>query len=363
MLDPSYIADDIANIPSNYSRIIGRELELQMRDLPKLLKFTQLSPEQFLQDDILLTTRQQVQILHNALNLSPHPDFGLRLGRHLTPATHGAMGFLVNSSPNLLMALQAFQAFVPTRMSFVRLNFKTQQEWVECEIRFETLLSEEIYRSLLECCLMVFVACAEFIIGRPLAEAQIYFSFAKPSYSHVYSDYFAADYQFSAPYSKIRIPIETCHIANVSANHDNYVLAMKQCETMLSQLKSHKCSTTYQLQKLMLSQPLGTFSEDDAAAALFISKRTLARRLAKENNSYSDIRDKLLSEQASHYLRHSTMSVEVIASLLNYHDSANFRRAFKRWFAVSPKEYRQKLAIPPSLQLSPTEEGVLITKT
>ncbi|HNB19580.1 MAG TPA: AraC family transcriptional regulator ligand-binding domain-containing protein [Agitococcus sp.] len=345
MLDPSYMADDIANIPSNYSRIIGRELELQMRDLPKLLKFTQLSPEQFLQDDILLTTRQQVQILHNALQLSPHPDFGLRLGRHLTPATHGAMGFLVNSSPNLLMALHAFQSFVPTRMSFVRLNFKTQQEWVECEIRFETLLSEEIYRSLLECCLMVFVACAEFIIGRPLTEAQIFFSFAKPNYSHVYRDYFMANYQFSAPYSNIKIPLETCHIPNASANYDNYVLAMKQCETMLSQLKSHKCSTTYQLQKMMLSQPLGTLSEEDAAAALFISKRTLARHLAKEGSSYMEIREKLLSEQASHYLRNSTMSVEAIASLLNYHDSANFRRAFKRWFAVSPKEYRQQFVV------------------
>ena len=40
-----------------------------------------------------------------------------RLGKCLTPTTHGAMGFLVNSSPNLLMALKAFQAFMPTRIS------------------------------------------------------------------------------------------------------------------------------------------------------------------------------------------------------------------------------------------------------
>lgn len=335
-------SQDIANIPSNYSRIIGRELGLQIRDLPKLLKFTQLSPEQFLQEDVLLSARQQIQILNNALQLSPYQDFGLRLGRHLTPATHGAMGFLVNSSPNLLMALQAFQSFVPTRMSFTRLNFKTKQDWVECEIKFDVVLNADVYRSLLETCLMVFVACAEFIIGRPLTEAHIDFSFAKPSYSHVYSDYFAGHYQFSAAYSSIKIPLATCHIVNVCANHENYVLAMKQCETMLSQLKSHKCSTTYQLQKMMLLQPLGTLSEEDAAAALFISKRTLARRLAKEGSRYMEIREKLLSEQASHYLRNSTMSVEAIASLLNYHDSANFRRAFKRWHGVSPKQYRQR---------------------
>jgi AraC-like DNA-binding protein len=48
-----------------------------------------------------------------------------------------------------------------------------------------------------------------------------------------------------------------------------------------------------------------------------------------------------LSQQASSYLRNSRMSVEAIASLLNYHDSANFRRAFKRWLKLSPKQYRQ----------------------
>ncbi|WP_223268800.1 AraC family transcriptional regulator [Marinobacter nauticus] len=27
---------------------------------------------------------------------------------------------------------------------------------------------------------------------------------------------------------------------------------------------------------------------------------------------------------------------------MNYHDSANFRRAFKRWFGVTPDEYRKR---------------------
>jgi AraC-like DNA-binding protein len=28
---------------------------------------------------------------------------------------------------------------------------------------------------------------------------------------------------------------------------------------------------------------------------------------------------------------------------LNYHDSANFRRAFKRWYHCPPNEYREQL--------------------
>ena len=79
-----------------------------------------------------------------------------------------------------------------------------------------------------------------------------------------------------------------------------------------------------------------------AAAQLFISKRTLARRLRAEGTGFRQIRDEIISQQATGYLRDSHMSVEAIAALLNYHDSANFRRAFKRWFQVSPDQYRQR---------------------
>jgi AraC-like DNA-binding protein len=337
------VDEDVANIPSNYSRLIGRELELQIRDLPKLLKFTRLSVEQFMRDDTLLTVRQQIQILYNALQLSPHADFGLRLGRRLTPATHGVMGFLANSSPDLLRALTAFQSFVPTRLSFVHLSLKTSPDCVECYIDFDITLSAEAHRALCECCMIVLFECAEFIIDRPLTEAHICFTHDQPDYLDRYAQHLAGTYEFSAPRFKVTIPLEVCRIPNASANQDNYLLAVQQCEAMLAQVKSHKSSCSYQIQKMMLSHPLGELSEEDAAAALFISKRTLARRLLKEGSSYRQIRDKVLAQQASSYLRHSRMSVEAIASLLNYHDSANFRRAFKRWLKVSPREYRQQL--------------------
>ena len=346
------IDEDVANIPSNYSRLIGRELALQIRDLPKLLKFTQLNSEQFMRDDTLLTARQQVQILHNGLQLSKSEDFGLSLGRRLTPATHGAMGFLANSSPNLLMALKAFQSFVPTRVSFARLSLKTHPSWVECFIHFDITLNPAVHRALSETCVVVFFECAEFIIGRPLTEARISFSHDKPSYSDRYSHHLAGYYEFSAPHFIIKIPIDVCQIPNASANHDIYMLAMQQCEAMLTQLKSQTYSCTYQIQKMMLSHPLGELSEEDAAAALFISKRTLARRLQSEGSGYRQIRDKVLSQQASSYLRDSQMSVEAIASLLNYHDSANFRRAFKRWLNLSPKQYRQQFTKEASTTLS-----------
>jgi AraC-like DNA-binding protein len=42
-------------------------------------------------------------------------------------------------------------------------------------------------------------------------------------------------------------------------------------------------------------------------------------------------------------LRDSQLSIEAIAALMNYHDSAKFRRAFKRWFDQSPEQFRQNV--------------------
>ena len=343
VVPPERLNLDTANIPSNYARLIGRELGLNVRDIPKLLQFTQLTTKQFMQEDTLLTARQQIQILQNSLDLTHHLDFGLRLGRRLTPSTHGAMGFLANSSPNLLIALKAFQAFLPTRISFAHLQLEYSEDMVICSLHFDLNLSSAIHRVLSETCAVILYECAEFIIGRPMSETTICFSHDQPSYSECYADYLSGQYSFSAADLKIQLPLSLCEIPNASANHDNYLLAKSQCESMLSKLNPIEHSFIYQIQKMMLSNPLSELSEENVAAALFMSKRTLARRLALDGTSFRKIRDSILSKQASNYLLDSELSVDAIATLLNYHDSANFRRAFKRWFNMSPSAYRLKI--------------------
>jgi AraC-like DNA-binding protein len=333
---------NIPCIPSNYSRLIARVLELQGRDLPSLLELTQLSVTQFMQQDTLLTSQQQVQILDNALRLSDNDAFGLQLGNQLTPATHGAMGFLANSSSNLLTALKAFQTYIPTRMNFSRLELITNQEWLECHYYIDLDVSTDICRCLSEASATTLFEFAEHIVGRPLVEAKTSFTHSEPSYSQYYADYLPGQFEFSAQHTLVKIPIHLCQIPNVNANHEDYLLALCQCEVMLAELHSNKDTCKYHIQKMMLSQPPGVLCEDEAAAQLFISKRTLARRLRAEGTGFRQIRDEIISQQATGYLRDSHMSVEAIAALLNYHDSANFRRAFKRWFQVSPDQYRQR---------------------
>jgi AraC-like DNA-binding protein len=331
-----------ADIPSNYSRLIARELELTARQLPALLRGTGLDVQQFLSEDSLLTPAQQIRILRNALVLSGQPEFGLRLGKRLTPATHGAMGFAASSSPDLLSALQAIHTFLPTRASVIQLHLQQVEDHLECRLAFQVLLDADLERCLAETMIMALLAFGEFIVGRPLHEAEIGFTHPAPEYHAIYSEYISGQIHFDCDQLTLRLPMALCQEPNASANHENYRLALQQCESMLAQLQTHKPSYQTRLKKMMLSRPPGTLSEDEAAASLFMSKRTLARKLKHEDSSFRQIRDEILSQQAASYLCDSNLSIEAIASLMNYHDSANFRRAFKRWFGHSPEQYRQR---------------------
>lgn len=330
-----------ASIPSNYSRLIARELALQAQDVATLLSGTGLSVERFLREDTLLTPPQQMQILQNSLRVANDDSFGLRIGQRLTSPTHGAMGFLVNSSPDLLTALRAFQAFMPIRMNLARLELLMKGEQLQVTCTFDIPLDEKLLRVFSEIFAVIFFDTAEFIVGRPLKEVATHFAHSRPDYIERYADCIPGPVEFGAPCILINIPLELCRIPNASANHENYMMALKQCEAMLAQLHPDKPTFKYRIQKMMLSHPPGMLTEEEAASALFICKRTLARRLKTEGTSFRQIRDEILSQQAVSYLRDSAMSIEAMAALLNYHDSANFRRAFKRWFNVTPDQYRR----------------------
>ncbi len=334
---------DTPCIPTSYSRVVASELNLQEKSLGELLSGTTLNGPHLTSDATLLSPRQQIQIIRNSLRLSGDNGFGLRLGKRLTPPAHGALGFLANSSPDLLTAVDAFKEYLPTRMSFIRLDVSHNERWLECHLKVDFEAEVAVYRSLIEAVSLSLLSTVEFILGRPLVEGQFKFRFPKPDYADSYRDYMPCPVSFGESESQLLIPLELCYTPNASADHDNYDIALKQCQAMLAQLPQEKNTTRHRVQAYMLSHPPGQFNEQMVAEALFITKRTLARRLEKENTSFRKLRDDLFSNLASSYLRDTNLSVEAIAGLLGYHDSASFRRAFKRWFSMAPNQYRLKI--------------------
>lgn len=331
-----------STIPSNYARLIARELELQASELDQLLFETGLTPDEFMQEDTLLNMIQLEKITENALRISEDEALGFRVGHRITLPTHGAIGFLASSSPNLYKALEAFSTYFPSRVGFLNIELIDNKEWVDVYIRLNLLGRGNVAHAITEAVIVLLFECADFILGRPLVESITTIDYSEPNRSLPYSNFIPGDIVFDSSELMIKIPKHLCYLLNNSTNHENYMFAMQQCETMAAHLKESKESYKYKVQRLMLSLPPGTLTEEEAAARLFMSKRTLARKLKSEETGFREIREKILSQQAIDYLCNSNMTTDEIAALLNYHDSANFRRAFKRWFLMNPDMYRKK---------------------
>ena len=66
------------------------------------------------------------------------------------------------------------------------------------------------------------------------------------------------------------------------------------------------------------------------------------RRLKEEGTTFRALRSGQMNTWARRYLTQTALSVEAIAAVLGYQDSANFRRAFRVWESCSPSEFRRQ---------------------
>ncbi len=105
--------------------------------------------------------------------------------------------------------------------------------------------------------------------------------------------------------------------------------------------------TSHRVREIIVRRlPDGEPRRDEVADALGMSERTLQRRLEGEATSFQQLLDDTRRELAEQYLGRLHLSLGQAAYLLGFADQSSFFRACKRWFEVSPGQYRSQLRRP-----------------
>lgn len=97
----------------------------------------------------------------------------------------------------------------------------------------------------------------------------------------------------------------------------------------------------------LLRDPTRLPEQPAVAAALYLSPRTLSRRLHEEGVSFRTLLDEVRQVVAHELLAHTPMTTEQLARHLGYAEPASFIRAFRRWKGCTPQQYRGRLAAAP----------------
>jgi AraC-like DNA-binding protein len=102
--------------------------------------------------------------------------------------------------------------------------------------------------------------------------------------------------------------------------------------------------TSYRVREAIVKRlPDGEPRRDEVAVELAMSERTLQRRLEEEKTSFVQLLDDTRRELADQYLGRLHLSLGQAAYLLGFADQSSFFRACRRWFKVSPGQYRDQL--------------------
>lgn len=108
----------------------------------------------------------------------------------------------------------------------------------------------------------------------------------------------------------------------------------------LASLDNDRLASKVELE-IVQQLPTGNIQEENVAKALNLSARTLQRRLAEEGTSFAQLLQTTRKTLAERYIQDQTLAIGEVAYLLGFSEQANFSRAFKRWFGVSPSQYRR----------------------
>ena len=84
----------------------------------------------------------------------------------------------------------------------------------------------------------------------------------------------------------------------------------------------------------------GTLTKQSVADKMHMSARNLQLKLAARDTTFQDTLDSTRQNLATGYMAQSHLAITEIAYLLGFSDASNFTRAFRRWFGISPREYR-----------------------
>ena len=270
---------------------------------------------------------------------------GLKVGQQLHPRSFNVLGYAVLSSRTLREGLKRFLRYqhVIGESADIQIHEFTEDgiEKISIEFQFE---GDELPVSIhtIDMAMSSCVSMARWIISEKALIEGATLARPRPIQIDAFIDVYGVNVKFNQPSNSIII---SKILFDVEIPFSNEEIA-NQNEALFQQhliKQPGKLTLTDRVIKLIIPRLSdGIPSKEYIAKQLNMSSKTLQRRLKEEGLNYQDILNQLRQKLAKELISKNEISVHEIAYLLGFSEASNFHRAFKRWFNMTPKEYRNQ---------------------
>lgn len=193
----------------------------------------------------------------------------------------------------------------------------------------------------LELLLMLVQGVSSWLIGRKIPFESIAFPFNKPSHASEYEHLYPGPVLFNQPITALYMDPAYMHepIRQEQSVLNEFI---RNAPLNWFYFFPNDRPHTHQLRHYLQDRLHKNLTVNDVAAVQHISPRTLARRLAAEDTTFQQTKDKLRRDIAIDMLNKTDMPIAIIGNNLGFEDAAAFNRAFKTWTGSTPGAYRKQ---------------------
>tara|TARA_R110001592_G_scaffold181178_1_gene423843 strand:- start:390 stop:1427 length:1038 start_codon:yes stop_codon:yes gene_type:complete len=297
-------------------------------DTNALLQNTALFASELPWTGHFISLNQYRQLLDNANRLWPGADFPFQFGHQLQDYGLGPLVALVDSQSSIRGALAMLSKYAVLLAPAItmRLVVPTANEAL-------LMVRSAAFASVGGIDLVAAMTALSKLFKRfpDIEKFRFFFRALEGDDRENFTALLAGECCFNAPFDGVHLTLAVNDVATIDTSLRGRV-AMADCELLLP-------SAPFLAESILQQFEIKGGSASDlgsCAQQIGMSQATLKRRLREHGLSFQQLLDLYQLELALIELLLKRASVDEVATRLNFHDSSNFRRAFKRWTGLSP---------------------------
>jgi AraC-like DNA-binding protein len=303
---------------------------------PVLRRFG-LAPIDFAEPDNTIPYATLGRLLGRCAELTRCPHFALLVGQRAGISSLGAVGFLMQSSPDVRTAMGSavrhLWAHNPNTTvqlvvdgSFASLSYGILEPGIEH------------HDQLLDMAIAIELNIMRALCGHEWRPTEVRFAHVRPRNTAPFRKLFAAPLVFDA--GETALVFSSAWLDKTLSGADPLLHAMMQHLVDEFQRQAGE-DLASQLRRMLptLVSARGA-SIDVAAKRLGFAVRTLTRQLSREGTSFLKLREEVRYAMARQLLQGTNMPANQIADRLGYANASGFTRAFRHWSSLAPVAWR-----------------------
>lgn len=268
-------------------------------------------------------------------SLIKDPCLGLRAARFWHPSCFNALGYAWLASSTLREALSRFDRYIKLLSQDIHVHLDDTPEGLSFT------MSDSLENPVrMDFCLATVMAMCRLNFGPNLAPVGVHIIHPEPSCSEKYFAFFKCPIYFDAASDSLilkkkdadqRLPGGNPHLAQINDRIIIRYLAALSNDDIV-----HRTQTA-----IIDLLPSGQVTDEKVARKLFLSERSLQRKLQQTGTSFRKLLNMTREELAKQYIQDPGVDLTEIAFLLGFSEHSSFSRAFKRWTGLTPSENRR----------------------